>query len=315
MPNQTGTFTRQDIEFDADGSTIRGWLYRPQYTEAQVPLIVVAAGYGCVKEMHMGRYSEVFAARGMAVLTFDFRNLGSSDGTPRQEVNPWQQIEDYRHAITFGLMQPFVDPDRVGIWGTSYAGGHALVVAATDHRVKCVVAQTPTVSGHFSGLRRVPMDRVAQLAKAFGEDRARRMSGQPPAMRPLVGDAIDQPIYPQQETREWFIRATKSTPTWRNEVTLRSMEFSRAYEPGAYISFISPAPLLMIVGRTDAITCIDLQLDAFNRALEPKTLAFLEGGHFSCYEQEFEPASAAAADWFAAHLLDRQGVDGARAQR
>ena len=69
-----------------------------------------------------------------------------------------------------------------------------------------------------------------------------------------------------------------SPPNWRNEVTLRSIVLARAYEPGAYISFISPTPLLMILGRTDTITCMDLQLDAFNKALEPKKLVLLVGG-------------------------------------
>jgi len=59
-------------------------------------------------------------------------------------------------------------------------------------------------------------------------------------------------------------------------VTFRSIELARAYEPGAYIAFISPTPLLMVLGRTDTITCMDLQLDAFNKALEPKKLVLLE---------------------------------------
>jgi len=74
-------FTRQDIEFDADGETIRSWLYRPRLLQARC-----ACGrgrrYSCVKEMHMALYAEVFAAAGMAVVVFDFRNLGASDGTP-----------------------------------------------------------------------------------------------------------------------------------------------------------------------------------------------------------------------------------------
>jgi fermentation-respiration switch protein FrsA (DUF1100 family) len=147
------------------------------------------------------------------------------------------------------------------------------------------------------------MDKVADLTKALGEDRARRMKGEPPTMRPVVGDPGEQPVYPWAEVREWFARSTKSSPNWRNEVTFRSIELARAYEPGAYIAFISPTPLLMVLGRTDTITCMDLQLDAFNRALEPKKLVLLEGGHFSCYEEEFGEASAAAADWFGLHFF------------
>ncbi|MBV9771842.1 MAG: alpha/beta hydrolase [Bryobacterales bacterium] len=297
-------FTREDVSFDGDGSTIRGWAYRPRrLDEKRIPLIVLASGYACVKEMHMDKYAAEFARAGMAAVAFDFRNLGASGGEPRQELNPWQQIEDYRHAITYGSGLPFADAQRIGIWGTSYSGGHVLVTAATDRRVKCVVAQTPTISGHWSGQRRVPMDKVPELTKALADDRSRRMKGEPPSMRRIVGEVSEQPVYPQEETREWFLRSSKCAPNWRNEVTLRSVEFARAYEPGIYVPFISPTPLLMIVGRSDSITGVDLELEAFNKALEPKKLVLLEGGHFSCYDEEFETASKAAIDWFTAHLL------------
>lgn len=295
-------FVRQDVEFDADGSPIRGWLYRPARAAGLTPLVAMAPGFSCVKEMHLSRYAEAFAAAGLAVLLFDFRNLGASGGEPRQELNPWQQVEDYRHAVTFATTLPDVDPGRIGIWGSSYSGGHCLMAAATDRRVKCVAVQVPTISGHYSGLRRVPLDKVDALTQAFAEDRIRRMKGEPPAMRPIVGDISDNPLYPSGEAYEYFTSATKAAANWRNEVTLRSMEFARGYEPGIYVPYISPTPLLMIVGLKDAITYTDLQLEAYNRALEPKKLVLLAGGHFAPYEAEFELASGAARDWFAAHL-------------
>ena len=112
----------------------------------------MAAGFACVKEMHLDRYAEVFAQAGLAALVFDFRNLGASAGEPRQELDPWRQIEDYRHAITFASTLPEVDAGRIAVWGSSYSGGHALAVAATDRRVRCVAVQVPTISGHWSGL-------------------------------------------------------------------------------------------------------------------------------------------------------------------
>jgi hypothetical protein len=296
-------FQRSDIEFDAGGATIRGWLYRPEAAPAQrLPVIVMAAGFACVKEMHLPKYAEVFAEAGLCVLLFDFRNLGASDGTPRQELNPWQQAEDYRHAITYATTLPYVDAKRAGIWGSSYSGGHCLMVAATDRRVKCVAVQVPTISGRESGLRRVPMNKVDELTQAFGEDRARRMQGEVPAMRPLVGELADNPLYPSGEARDWFLECGPRAHNWRNEVTLRSMEYARAYEPGIYAAHISPTPLLMIVGLRDHVTCTDLQLDAYNRALEPKKLVLLAGGHFAPYTEAFEESSTAARDWFLAHL-------------
>jgi fermentation-respiration switch protein FrsA (DUF1100 family) len=296
------TFDRRDVEFNADGSLIRGWLYRPEGAQGKLPIVVMAGGFACVKEMHLAKYADVFAGVGLGVLVFDFRNLGASDGLPRQELNPWQQAEDYRHAITYATTLADFDAGRIGIWGSSYSGGHCLMVAATDRRVKCVSVQVPTISGHESGLRRVPMDKVDALTQAFAEDRARRMKGEAPGIRPLVGDVGANPLYPSGEARDWFLASAQEAPNWRNGVTLRSMEYARGYEPGIYIPYISPTPLQMIVGLRDSVTCTDLQMQAYNLALEPKKLVLLRGGHFAPYTEEFELSSGSARDWFIQHL-------------
>jgi uncharacterized protein len=133
------------VEFDADGTTLRGWLYRPPHRAAAAPAVVMAHGYNCIKELYLDRYAAAVA--GHVVLAYDHRNFGESDGEPRQELDPWMQVRDYRNAITFVQTLDGVDPERIGIWGTSYAGGHVLVVAAVDRRVRCVVAQVLTISG------------------------------------------------------------------------------------------------------------------------------------------------------------------------
>jgi uncharacterized protein len=74
------------------------------------------------------------------------------------------------------------------------------------------------------------------------------------------------------------------------------------YEPGAYISFISPTPLLMVVALGDHLTIADKTLSAHERALEPKNLVTLGGGHFGAYVKDFEGVSTAARDWFVTHL-------------
>ena len=74
------------------------------------------------------------------------------------------------------------------------------------------------------------------------------------------------------------------------------------YEPGAYVRFISPTPLLMVVAAGDHLTVADEALAAYGEALEPKALALLSGGHFDAYVAGFEQASAPARDWFVRHL-------------
>lgn len=139
---------RRDVAFDAEGVTLRGWFYPAEGATRTAPAIVLAHGFSAVKEMYLDKYAELFSANGLNVLVFDNRNFGDSDGTPRQEIDPWAQARDYRHAITYVTTLPETDPSRIGIWGSSYSGGHVLVVGAIDRRVKAVVAQVPLISGH-----------------------------------------------------------------------------------------------------------------------------------------------------------------------
>jgi hypothetical protein len=92
---------RQDVEFDAEGVALRGWLYLPDGATDPVPAVVMAHGFSAVKEMFLDSFAEAFAGGGLGALVFDNRNFGASDGEPRQEIDPWAQVRDYRHAITW----------------------------------------------------------------------------------------------------------------------------------------------------------------------------------------------------------------------
>ena len=85
-------------------------------------------------------------------------------------------------------------------------------------------------------------------------------------------------------------------------VTLRSTRKARMYEPRAWVSRVSPTPLLMVVGTRDTITPSDLALTAYERALQPKRLAMYAGDHFDAYVAAFEATSATATEWFCEHL-------------
>src|SRR5229473_3541771 len=92
---------RRDVEINAEGVVLRGWFYLPERAAGLAPCIVMAHGFSAVKEMYLDRFAEVFAAAGLAALVYDNRNFGASDGEPRQHIDPWQQVRDYRDAITF----------------------------------------------------------------------------------------------------------------------------------------------------------------------------------------------------------------------
>src|SRR5713101_4051161 len=131
---------------------------------------------------------EAFAHAGFASVVYDNRNFGASDGQPRQEIDPWLQIRDYSDAITFALSLDQTDAARIGVWGSSYSGGHVLVVAAIDRRVKCVVSQVPAISGSQGFRRFVRADFLAGLFTQFAEDRRNRAAGKPPAMIPVIDE-------------------------------------------------------------------------------------------------------------------------------
>jgi len=70
----------------------------------------MAHGFSAVKEMYLDAYAEA----GLAALVFDNRNFGASDGEPRQEIDPWAQVRDYRDAITWVRTRSEVDAEDVG---------------------------------------------------------------------------------------------------------------------------------------------------------------------------------------------------------
>src|SRR6266700_6326770 len=89
-------------------------------------------------------------------------------------------------AITYGVTVPAVDPERIGVWGSSYSGGHVLVVAAIDRRVKAVVSQVPLISGHANLRALVRADFIAGFRELFDADRLARFQGKAPGMVPVV---------------------------------------------------------------------------------------------------------------------------------
>ncbi|MGW1542179.1 alpha/beta hydrolase [Streptomyces sp. NPDC002309] len=293
---------RKDVEFGADGGvTLRGWLFLPDGPGPH-PAITMAHGYAGVRDHGLEPFARTFAGNGFAVLLHDHRTFGASDGEPRQDVDPWQQIADWRRAVSCLESRPEVDARRIGLWGTSYAGGHAIVLGATDRRLRAVVAQVPTISGYEQGLRRVDPDARAGLEESFDEDERARFRGEAPRTVAVVsGDPAVPASYRSRQAVDFYLQPIPEG-VWENKVTVRSTRAARMYEPGIWVTRVSPTPLLMLVALDDTVTVTDLALAAYERALEPKRLHLLEGGHFDPYTTEFDQASAAALAWFREHL-------------
>lgn len=285
---------RKNVEFKTlDGTPLSAFLYTPDSGESPFPAIVLSHGFGAVKEMALDQFADVFCEAGFACLVYDHRNTGASGGAPRGEIDPWQQISDMRDAITYAASRPEVAADRIGLWGTSFSGGHSLVVAATDARIKCVVSVVPTISGHENTIRALTTDGYGAFLKEVHEERAARQRGEEPRSIPISKEG--------DESFEWSKVAGAGT-TYVNACTLLSRGLRDTYEPGSYIAAISPTPLLMAVATHDAKCLTDLQLEAYSAAHEPKRLEMFPGGHYDPYTTQLAAIASASRDWFAKYL-------------
>lgn len=274
----------QEVHFPSDGADCAGTLYLPTDAGAPAPGLVMGNGFANVRQMYLPQYARAFAAAGFAVLAIDYRFLGESDGEPRQQVLPESQCDDLRNALTWLSQRPDIDPDRLGLWGVSFAGGHALRIASYDRRVKAVVAQVPAI-GLWRYLRRSdPAVREAFLAKALADRLDFAHTGQRRMLAITGPDGTESILGPSGY--DWHRRNEEHHPTFQNAIAAHSLDRIVAYDPGGFVEDISPTPLLMILADHDTTTPSDIARAVFDRAGEPKQLMEFPGGHYEVYEDE-----------------------------
>jgi fermentation-respiration switch protein FrsA (DUF1100 family) len=296
---------RIDVEFlTQDGTKLAAWLFRPADVGTPCPAVTMAHGFGATRFHGLEPLAKALAQAGFVVLLHDHRNFGGSGGHPRQDIDPWRQIEDWRRAISYLETLDYVDSSRIGLWGTSYSGGHAIVLGATDRRLKAIVSQVPTIDGFAAGQRRVNPAAVAGLEEIFNEDQRAQLRGEPPRTQRLVDADPNVPAQYHTPDTVRFLSQEVPSGMWKNEITIQSNRRARMYEPGRWIDRVSPTPLLVIATTHDTTAPTDLVLAAYERALEPKSLVLIPGGHYTAYLEGFEKTSKAAVDWFVKHLMD-----------
>src|SRR6266702_8572593 len=166
---------KRDVMFKSGESFAAAWLFLPKAAApgARVPAVAMAHGLGAVKEMYLEPFARRFAEAGVAALVFDYRGFGASGGEPRQRVSPHDQMEDYRSALTWLSLQPEIDADRLGVWGTSFGGGTVLHVAAYDPRVKAVVSQVGAMDLYLIARGALGAEQLAALEQMTVQERVR----------------------------------------------------------------------------------------------------------------------------------------------
>jgi dienelactone hydrolase len=225
-------FERRDVTFVSQGVKCAAWYYVPTDLTPGVrrPAIVMAHGYSGVKEMYLDKFAAKFADAGFVVLVFDYRHLGASDGEPRQQIFWYDQIKDYRNAITWLAEQREVDEARIGAWGTSYSWGHVLRLAAFDKRIKAVVSQVP-----FASWAAPSAERLSVLSALAAQARTDRLRTGHTAYLPVVAPEGQPSVLPQREAYQAMLEAGKLAPRRDNRVSVESVETGLDYDPGAFV--------------------------------------------------------------------------------
>ena len=288
----TGT-DRRDVEFASSGAALRGWLF-PGAGPGPTPGVVMAHGLSAVKEMFLDDYARAFAAAGLTALVYDHFGFGASDGEPRQWPDRGLQRQGYRDAIRWLARQPGVDPERIGLWGTSFSGGHVVTLAAEPLPVACAVVQVPYLVDEGSPMPAGALATVLRAVRAGGDVAAT-------ATVPAVTATEDgNGVMFEDGAFDWFTRAARRAPAWRNELLVRGLVGDAPDRPLDKVP-AARIPLLVVVAPADRLTPPGPAMDVLG-ASPAVSVVEIGGGHFDAYEAGFEDSAGAAIDWFRAHL-------------
>lgn len=181
---------RNPVTIWSEGTRLAGDLWTPDNIAAgeKLPGILLCHGWGGLKQHLTSTYAPWFSKAGFIVLTFDYRGWGESEAkfvpigevarpdsdgevtmrarAVREVVDPFDQISDIANCLAFLEGEAQVDSERIGLWGSSYGGGHVAFMAAHDPRVKAVVSQ---VGAQQPVQMTIASGRARATARARGE--------------------------------------------------------------------------------------------------------------------------------------------------
>ena len=282
------------VNFFSEGTKMEGDLFLPSDYKAgeRRPAIVLCHGFTGIRSLILGDYAKVFCAAGFVVLTFDYRGYGGSEGTRRRLI-PLEQIDDIRNAISFVETLPEVDPNRIGLWGTSFGGANAPYAAGVDTRIKAAVGQVGFGDGERFLLDTRRFGEREELLQAVAEDRCRRaVEGVGKRLNPF--DALNS------AQTYGFVRETlKDVAPSQIDISWETIEKTLEYKPIEVIDRIAPRALLLIGARDDDLCRIEGYEKLYERAREPKKLVVLPITHYEIYGGKWlDESSRVACEWF-----------------
>jgi dienelactone hydrolase len=303
-------YEREDADFESEGTMCAAWLYRPEepaLADAEdPPVVVMAHGFAGTREMRLPAFAERFAERGFAVLLFDYRSFGDSAGEPRNLVAPKRHVADWRAAVEHARSLSGVDGDRLGVWGSSFSGGHALVTAARED-ADAYVGQVP----FYDGVRTLAylieqngLGFAVDATRAALDDMLRKYTLREPRYIPVVGqpDELAALNTPGSEAgyRE-MVPDGIDEETW-NRCAARILLTVGTYRPIEDADRVD-CPAFVLEAREDQLVP-GSAVDATVRELADVERVRIDGDHFAPYTGEpFERAVAREAAFLERHLV------------
>jgi pimeloyl-ACP methyl ester carboxylesterase len=130
----------EDVEFSTpDGIELSGW-FMPGSNGAGV--VLLHGGGGGSNRTAVLSHARVLVDHGYNVLAFDARGHGRSSGDGMEWG--WYGDLDIAGALDFLVSRDGIDPDRLATVGLSMGGEQAITAAASDPRIRAVVAEGAT---------------------------------------------------------------------------------------------------------------------------------------------------------------------------
>jgi acetyl esterase/lipase len=297
---------RKTVQFLSEGVRCEGDLYLPADFDPARPHPALVIGHGfTVARRSLIEEGKQFSAAGYVTLAIDYRHFGGSAGEPRHRLDPMNEAEDFRSAIDWLESQPGIDPKRIGIWGTSFAGGIATYVAAHDLRVRACVAQAPILDGDFwiRSLNR-ETDYIA-IREYLIEQRRRRAAGpasaeepRAPMGTPAADGFAPMPVDPlmARDATDWFEKTGEVLMHAAPDITVQSYERVMQFDAVRAAAKIAPRAycIVQLTGRDVYHPQASIQ-EAFRSAGEPKYMASIPIDQMDCYKPEGRARTIGAA--------------------
>lgn len=293
---------RYDVTFSVENTPVSAWLYLPKKS-VSVPCVIMSNGFGGTKGMILEQYALRFVKAGIAVLGYDYRYFGESEGEPRQLFTIANQIEDLKAAIKYVRNRKEINPDKIGLWGTSASGGYGLIIAAQDPNITCTVGQCPALDSHEDSKLMVQREGILFILKLFvhaQRDKGRSRFGLSPHRVPIVGRPGTLAIITAPGAFDGYSKLV--SPNFVNLVCARAILSTSGYKPVDYAQDVHCPVLLQICEKDNLIS----------EASYKKTAAILDEyvevikypiGHFDIYTGEnFEKAVNDQITFFKRHF-------------